>query len=82
MNKAKALSIVEGLLIFVDNTDVEKRLIGLHGFIKEQPEIIVCKDCKWLHDGQMHWDCTNPETRITIIKNSIEIRSCLMCERK
>ncbi len=50
MTKDKILSYIENFLTFNEDEDTEKILVDLYKYVKEQPEIIYCKDCKYRRD--------------------------------
>jgi len=63
MTKERALSIIEHLMIFSSNKEAEDGLTELHRYVKEQPEIVRCKDC--IHRKGEYGECKLLERRVT-----------------
>lgn len=56
--------------------ECEERLLALPS---AQPEIIRCKDCKWLHDNGQELICKNPDGWVVATSSNF---GCVYAERR
>ena len=53
MTKDEAIGTIQGVYFYLGIERIRELLMGVVDYIKEQPEIVRCKDCKHaVHDGE------------------------------